>query len=202
MLIGTAWSDTPTSSPQASRPDDAPAARAQARRVRWTVVAALLAAGLPVLAFTRFGIGPGGVLAAFFCVVLVVLSVVDIESRRLPNAIVLPAFALVLVAHIAFDPGRTLEWVLAALGAALFLLLPLAVSPGGMGMGDVKLALLLGAALGRAVIPAVFIGLACAALYGLFLIVRHGLSARKRSLAFGPFLAAGAVAALFLFATP
>ena len=88
---------------------------------------------------------------AFFAAVLVALSVIDVRTRRLPNRIVLPAAALVLAAQIAIAPDRALEWTLGALGAFAFLLAAALLNPAGLGMGDVKLALLLGAALGWAV---------------------------------------------------
>lgn len=135
---------------------------------------------------------------AFFAAVLVVLAVIDLRTRRLPNRIVLPAAALVLVAQIAIAPDRWVEWTLAAAGAFTFLLAAALVNPAGMGMGDVKLALLLGAALGWAVAPALFIGLAAAALAGVVLVARGGWAARKTAIPLGPFLALGGLVALFL----
>lgn len=135
---------------------------------------------------------------AFFAAVLVVLAVIDLRTRRLPNRIVLPAAALVLAAQIAIAPDRALEWTLAAAGAFTFLLVAALVNPAGLGMGDVKLALLLGAALGWAVAPALFIGLAAAALAGVVLIVRGGWAARKTAIPLGPFLALGGIVALFI----
>jgi leader peptidase (prepilin peptidase) / N-methyltransferase len=138
------------------------------------------------------------IVVAFFVTTLVVLSVVDVRTRRLPNWIVLPAAAIVLVAHLAIEPGRALEWVAASLGAFALLLGAALVYPGGIGMGDVKLALLLGAALGWAVATALVIGLLAAALAGVAIIVAGGWSARKATLPLGPFLALGALAALLL----
>ncbi len=135
---------------------------------------------------------------AFFAAVLVVLSAIDLRTRKLPNRIVLPAAALVLAAQIAIAPDRALEWTLGAAGAFAFLLAAALVNPAGLGMGDVKLALLLGAALGWAVAPALFIGLAAASVAGVVLIVRGGWAARKTALPLGPFLAFGGIAALFL----
>jgi leader peptidase (prepilin peptidase)/N-methyltransferase len=154
------------------------------------------------LALARFGLGGEGVVAAFFVSVLVVVSVVDIERRIIPNRIVLPATALVLVAHTALAPDRAVEWTAASVGAALFLLVPLLVYPAGMGMGDVKLALLLGAGLGRAVVPAFAVAFVAAAIVGLAIIARGGLAARKTSIPFGPFLAAGGIVALFSAVEP
>jgi leader peptidase (prepilin peptidase)/N-methyltransferase len=136
---------------------------------------------------------------AVFVAALVATSVVDARTRRIPNRIVLPTAAVVLAAQIATSPDRTLEWVLAALAAFLFMLAVHLVYPAGLGLGDVKLALLLGAALGWAVGAALVIGFLVAALAAIGLIVREGWAARKRTIPLGPFLAFGAVAALFLY---
>jgi leader peptidase (prepilin peptidase)/N-methyltransferase len=129
--------------------------------------------------------------------VLVVLAAIDLERRVIPNRIVLPATGLILATQIALSPDRALEWIAAALGAALFLLLPLLIYPSGMGMGDVKLALLLGAGLGWGVVPALFVGLMAAFVAAVVVLVRGGLAARKTALPFGPFLALGGLVALF-----
>jgi leader peptidase (prepilin peptidase) / N-methyltransferase len=134
--------------------------------------------------------------AAFFVVALLVVSVVDIRTRRIPNRIVLPAAIIVLFAHVAVAPERALEWIAASLGAFGLLLMLALLYPGGLGMGDVKLALLLGAALGWAVASALAIGLVAAALAGVAMIVFGGWSARKATLPLGPFLAFGSLAVL------
>ena len=87
---------------------------------------------------------------------LVAISAIDLERYMIPNRIVLPSAAIVLVAQTALDPSP--EWVLAGLGAAAFFFLAALAYPGGMGMGDVKLALLLGFMLGRTVPIAIFVG--------------------------------------------
>jgi leader peptidase (prepilin peptidase)/N-methyltransferase len=160
-------------------------------------LSAVAAAPFVVACFIAFGLGGRAFLAAFFVTILVVLSVIDLEERRLPNRIVLPALALVMAANVALSPGRTLEWTAAAAGAAAFFFVPLLVYPAGMGMGDVKLALLLGAMLGKAVLTALFVATLAAAAVAIVLLVVHGPSARKRAIPFGPFLALGAVVALF-----
>jgi len=157
-----------------------------------------LGTGLLVAAcFLRFGLSGEAVLAAFFVSVLVVLSAIDVERRLLPDKIVLPSAAVVLGANVALDPGRAPEWVLAALGASLFLFLALLAYPKGMGMGDVKLALLLGAMLGKTVSAALMVGMVAALVPAVWLLARHGAKARKMGIPFGPFLALGAVVALF-----
>jgi leader peptidase (prepilin peptidase) / N-methyltransferase len=159
------------------------------------------AAALAAVALVRYGVGGAGLIAAFTCAVLVGLSVIDVESRRLPNRIVLPTAAVVLLARLATAPERWDVWLLAgACAFGGFLALALA-SPGALGMGDVKLGALLGVALGGAVLPALVIGTLSASVAGLILVVRHGREARKRAIPFGPFLAAGAIAT-FLLLTP
>jgi leader peptidase (prepilin peptidase)/N-methyltransferase len=166
--------------------------------ISWRYPAVELATALLVVGcFLRFGFTAEAFLAAFFCSVLVVLSAIDAERRILPDLIVLPSFALVLAAHIALEPDRTVEWVVASLGASLFLFLALLAHPRGMGMGDVKLALLLGAGLGASVAVGMMAGMLAALVYSTVLFARHGMRARKMAIPFGPFLAFGAVVALF-----
>jgi leader peptidase (prepilin peptidase)/N-methyltransferase len=153
---------------------------------------------LALLCFLRLGFNGRAVVAAFVVVVLAVLSAFDLEHRTLPNRIVLAAAAIALAGNVARAPDRWLEWTLAAVGAALFLLVPALAYPAGLGMGDVKLALLLGAALGTAVIPALLVGFFSAAAFGLALVVRDGPAARKAPIPFAPFLSLGAAFALLV----
>jgi leader peptidase (prepilin peptidase)/N-methyltransferase len=92
------------------------------------------------------------------------------------------------------DPSP--EWALGALGAALFLFVAALAYPAGMGMGDVKLALLLGAMLGRTVPVAMMIAMIAALVPSVVLLARHGSAARKMGIPFGPFLALGGAVAL------
>jgi leader peptidase (prepilin peptidase) / N-methyltransferase len=157
-----------------------------------------LATGILIAAcFLRFGFSARAFIASLFAATLVVLSAIDAERRILPDVIVLPSFALVLAAHIALQPERTVEWVAASLGASAFLFLALLAYPKGMGMGDVKLALLLGAGLGASVVVGMMIGMLSALVYSTVLFARHGMAARKMAIPFGPFLAFGAIVALF-----
>ncbi len=155
----------------------------------------LLTALLVAASFLAFGLTAEAVVAAFFCSVLVVLSAIDLEHRILPDRIVLPSAVAVLLARTAIDPS--LEWLLAALGASLFLFLAVLAHPAGMGMGDVKLALLMGAALGKTVPVALMLGMLAALLPAVVLLARHGSAARKMAIPFGPFLAFGSIVALF-----
>jgi leader peptidase (prepilin peptidase)/N-methyltransferase len=155
------------------------------------LVTALLLAGC-VLAF---GVTAKALVAAFFCAVLVAVSAVDLEHRIIPNRIVLPATVVVLAANTVLQPSP--RWILGALGASGFLFAAALVYPAGMGMGDVKLALLMGAALGKTVGVALMAGMLGAMVPGLVLLARHGSRARKMGIPFGPFLAFGSVVALF-----
>jgi leader peptidase (prepilin peptidase)/N-methyltransferase len=155
----------------------------------------LATAGLVAACFVAFGLSGEAFVASFFCVVLVVLSAIDLTHRIVPNRIVLPAALVVLVAQTALDPSP--EWALGALGAAGFLFVAALAYPAGMGMGDVKLALLLGAMLGRTVSVGLMIGMVAALVPSVVLLARHGSAARKMGIPFAPFLAFGALVALF-----
>jgi len=158
-------------------------------------VVELLTAALVVACFVAFGLTAEAAVASFFCAVLVAISAIDLERFIIPNRIVLPAAAVVLVAQTVLHPSP--EWALAGLGAAAFLFLAALAYPGGMGMGDVKLALLLGFMLGRSVAIAIFVAVITALVPSVVLLARHGRAARKMRIPFGPFLALGGVVALF-----
>jgi leader peptidase (prepilin peptidase) / N-methyltransferase len=177
---------------------EAPAADAEQQlSPRASLATAFLATLVGFVLLARHGIGARGLVDAGVAAVLVVLSAIDVDRRIIPNRIVLPAAAAVLVAQVALFPDRWLEWVLAALAAGLFFGVAHFLYPAGLGMGDVKLAVLLGAALGLDVVPALFVGSFAAGLFGLALVLRHGTSARKQAIPFGPFMAFGAILLLF-----
>jgi prepilin signal peptidase PulO-like enzyme (type II secretory pathway) len=163
--------------------------------------AAVTAAGLAAAMLVHFGLGAQGLIEAFTVAVLVWLSAIDLEQHLIPNRIVLPSAALVLVAQIAAFPEHALQWVACSFGAAAVMLVLALLSRGGLGMGDVKLALLIGAALGRLVMPAFLIGMIGSALVGAAMLVRRGRSARKQAIPLVPFLTFGTVVAL-LVGTP
>jgi len=155
------------------------------------VLSALLVAG----SVWKFGLHPETLVAAFFCLALVAVSATDVEHGIIPNRIVLPAAAVVLAAQTAIRPSP--QWAIGAFAASGFLFAAALAAPRGMGMGDVKLALLLGAMLGKYVSVAMFLGIVAAMVPALFLLATMGMGARKVKLPFGPFLALGGVVALF-----
>ena len=156
-----------------------------------TVSTALLAGACGLV----FGFTLEALTSALLCWVLVVVTRTDLEHRLIPDKIVLPATVAILALRTVDDPS--LEWMLSALVAGLLLFLIILAYPRGLGLGDVKLSALMGAGLGVSVIPAMFVGFFVAFVPAALLLVRHGKEARKRAIPLGPFLALGAVVALF-----
>jgi leader peptidase (prepilin peptidase) / N-methyltransferase len=137
-------------------------------------------------------------LGLLFVTILVVVTLTDLERRIIPNRVLLVAAALGLALAAAIDPGSLPERVAAAAGAGGLLFLAALVYPRGMGLGDVKLAAVMGLYLGRNVAPAILVALLAGSLAGLAMIARHGAAARKRAIPFGPFLALGGVVGLLI----
>ena len=137
------------------------------------------------------------VLGIVLVTALVPITLIDLDHRRIPNAITLPAAVVAVVAGTAIDPGGELARIASGLGAAVFLLVPAMVRPDGMGIGDVKLAGVLGLCLGPAVAVALLVALLAGSLFGLVLAARRGVQqARKTQIPFGPYLAFGGVVAV------
>jgi leader peptidase (prepilin peptidase)/N-methyltransferase len=135
-------------------------------------------------------------LGLIFAVTLVTITLTDLERRVIPNRVLI-ASALVGIAIAALaDPSSLPVRIAAAAGAGGLLFAAALAYPRGMGMGDVKLATVMGLYLGRSVIPALLIGFASGAIAGLALIARDGAAARKRAIPFGPFLALGGLVGL------
>jgi leader peptidase (prepilin peptidase)/N-methyltransferase len=135
----------------------------------------------------------GLVLVAF----LVPMALIDLEHRIIPNKLTAPAAVAALVLGTVLDPGGEVERLVAGAGAGGFFLLAALAAPGGMGMGDVKLAGVLGLFLGAAVAPALLIALVAGVLVSVVVIARKGVAGgRKTAIPFGPFLALGGVVAM------
>ena len=142
-----------------------------------------------------FGFTLEALISVLFCWVLVIVTRTDLERRLIPDKVVLPATVAILALRTIDDPS--VEWILSALGAGVVLFLIVFAYPKGLGMGDVKLSAFIGAGVGVYVIPAMFIGFFAAFVPAAGLLVRHGKGARKQAIPLGPFLALGAVVALF-----
>ncbi len=158
----------------------------------------LVAAGTALLGAASglvFGFSLEALVAALFCWVLVVVTRTDLETRLIPDKVILPTAVVILALRTIDDPS--LEWILCALGAGIVLFLIVLIYPRGLGMGDVKLSAFLGAGLGISVIVAMFVGFFLAFVPAFVLFVRQGRAARKMAIPLGPFLALGGVVALF-----
>lgn len=132
-------------------------------------------------------------LGLVFIAVLVAVTLIDLDHRIIPNRILAPAALAAVAISAAVQPGRLPELAIAAAAAGGFLLCAVLAYPRGMGMGDVKLAAVMGLFLGRSVAPALLIAFAAGTLVGVAIMIRHGAAARKRAVPFGPFLALGGV---------
>ncbi|HEX5224038.1 MAG TPA: prepilin peptidase [Solirubrobacteraceae bacterium] len=164
---------------------------------RYPLVEALTAA-LCVGAVLAHDTAVGVVLSLLTILVVVPVALIDLEHRIIPNRITLPGAVLALGLGLALDPGGEPTRLIAGAAAGGFLLLAALAYPGGMGMGDVKLAGLLGLTLGKAVAPALLIALLSGTLVGIAVMARTGArEGRKTAIPFGPFLALGAVVAAF-----
>ncbi|MEV7029490.1 A24 family peptidase [Streptomyces sp. NPDC093272] len=189
--------------PGAPRPPaSGPRAAHGPRTAPLAVATALVCAALAGATGTR----PELVVWLLLAPVGVLLAAVDFRVQRLPDPLTLPfaAAALALLGGAALLPEHAGDWLTAlyaslALGAGYFVLF--LVNPGGMGFGDVKLALGAGAVLGwygwPTVLLGTFAGFLLGALYGGALVVVRR-AGRKTAIAFGPFLIAGAFAALLV----
>jgi leader peptidase (prepilin peptidase)/N-methyltransferase len=172
-----------------------PDARRRTRLPGRTVLVVVATSGLFAGCGLAFGVEARVAVAVAFCAALVAIAAIDAEQRIVPNRIVIPGTVVVTAAQTAITPS--VEWLAAALGAGAFFLVAALIYPGGMGMGDVKLALLLGAMLGSAVSVAIAVALVTALVPSVAILVRHGRRGRTMAIPFAPFLAIGGVVALF-----
>jgi leader peptidase (prepilin peptidase)/N-methyltransferase len=164
---------------------------------RYPVVEAVTAA-LYVAVVLAAGSAREAVLGLLLVTFLVPITLIDLDHRRIPNALTAPAAALAIAAVAIVDPSYLPEVLIAGAAAGGFFLLAALAYPRGMGMGDVKLAGVLGLYLGRAVAPAIFIALIAGVLVGAAIVARKGATeGRKTAVPFGPFLALGGLVALY-----
>ena len=163
-------------------------------------VAGAFALALAVATFVY--LGPSADAAAWACaqVVLVALAAWDMYSRRLPNFLTLPTAAAALVLRAIFARSDLVEVLVAGAAAfAVFFLLAVIVR-GGFGMGDVKLAGMLGCLLGWAVVPALAVGIVAGGIWAIGLVASRRAT-RHSAIAYGQFLALGGSIAI-LFSDP
>ena len=132
-----------------------------------------------------------------FVATLLVVTLTDLEDRIIPNEVLLASLGAAIVLSVLADEGDLLERAEAGAIAFGVLFIAALLYGRGMGMGDVKLAGLMGVYLGRAVAPALFAAFLTGAIFGLGLIAVRGAEARKQAVPFGPFLALGGLVGLF-----
>jgi leader peptidase (prepilin peptidase) / N-methyltransferase len=137
-------------------------------------------------------------LGACLAATLATITLTDLEHRVIPNKVLIVAAIVAVGVLVAGDRDVLAEHAIAAAIAFAVMFLIAIVYPRGMGMGDVKLAGVMGLYLGKAVAPALLIGFAAGALFGLALIATRGAEARKQAVPFGPFLALGGLVAIFV----
>jgi leader peptidase (prepilin peptidase) / N-methyltransferase len=144
------------------------------------------------------GLDQDAVLGVVLVLLLVPITLIDLDHRIIPNRLTLLG-AVLAPAIVAFTaPDAIPEHLIAGAAAGGFFLLAAFAYPRGMGMGDVKLAAVLGLFLGRDVVPALFVAFLVGTLVGAAIIARKGAQeGRKTAVPFGPFLALGGVIALF-----
>lgn len=165
---------------------------------RYPLIEALTAA-LCIAVVLTHSKAAGVALGVALVLIVVPVAVIDATYFLIPNAIMLAGVLLALVLGSALDPAGEPARLIAGAGAGLALLLIVLAYPRGMGMGDVKLAAVLGLFLGLAVLPAILIAVLAGSLVGALVIARKGVyEGRRTALPFGLFLAFGAIVALFV----
>jgi leader peptidase (prepilin peptidase)/N-methyltransferase len=161
---------------------------------RYPLVEAGTALLLAAVSAVHFGDMPQLVLGSVLVGFLVPMALIDLDHRIIPNRLTAPAAVLAIALGFALDPSGEPERLIAGVAAGGFLLVAALVRPGGMGMGDIKLAGVLGLFLGAPVALALMIALVTGTLVGAVIIARKGVEAgRRTAVPFGPFLALGGI---------
>lgn len=129
---------------------------------------------------------------------LIPVAFIDIDHKIIPNSVMAIGAVIGLGLLLGTEIDHSVRHIVAAVSAGGFLLIVALLRPGGMGMGDVKLAAVMGLFLGLSVIPALLIAFVSGSLVGVAIILKRGHKlGAKTAIAFGPFLAFGAIVACF-----
>jgi leader peptidase (prepilin peptidase)/N-methyltransferase len=131
-----------------------------------------------------------------FAAMLIAVANIDLEHRIIPNRILAPMAVWAVAASAVVQPDKLPELLIAGAAAFTFLLLAALAYPAGMGMGDVKLAGVMGLYLGLSVAPGMLVAFLTGSLVGIAIMLRDGSGARKKGVPFAPFLALGGLVAL------
>src|SRR4051794_7933930 len=136
------------------------------------------------------------ILSLPFAAMLIAVADIDLEHRIVPNKILLPMAVWAIGAGAFVHLDALPEMLIAGAGAFTALLLAALAYPGGMGMGDVKLAGVMGLYLGVSVIPSLLVAFLLGSVVGIAIVVKHGAAARKKGVPFAPFMALGGLVGL------
>lgn len=148
-----------------------------------------------VFLYGHYGLTVRMAVTAFYSSIFIVLMLIDLEHKIIPNKIVYPAAGAALVIDAFLPPGITMGIIGGAAGFTL-LLVPALINPRGMGFGDVKMAGLIGLVTG---FPLVAVALAMGIILGglaaaMLLLLK--IKTRKEAIPFGPFLSLATIATL------
>jgi leader peptidase (prepilin peptidase)/N-methyltransferase len=162
---------------------------------RYPIVELVTGVVFALVAVAR-GLHPELLLDLPFAAMLIAVANIDLEHRIVPNRILLPLAIWAVAVSAVVQTSKLPELLIAGAAAFSFLLLAALAYPAGMGMGDVKLAGVMGLYLGLSVAPALLLAFLSGSVVGVAILVRHGAGARKRGVPFAPFLALGGLVAL------
>jgi leader peptidase (prepilin peptidase) / N-methyltransferase len=167
--------------------------------ISWRPAAVEAATGLLSAAVVvRFGADRDAWLGLALVLLLVPVTLIDLDFHIIPNQLTVLGAAVAIVLVRVTRSDELAGHLIAGLAAGGFLLVAALVYPSGMGMGDVKLAGVLGLFLGRAVGPAMLVALLTGSLVGMGIIaVKGATEGRKTRIPFGPWLALGGLVGLF-----
>jgi leader peptidase (prepilin peptidase)/N-methyltransferase len=166
--------------------------------IAWRYPLVELATAL-LLALTVFVVGANEDvwLGLAFVLLLVPVTVIDLDFRIIPNKLMIAGTVAAPAILALTRPDDIPEHLIAACAAGGFLLVAAIAYPSGMGMGDVKLAFVMGLFLGRDVGVAMLVALVAGSLIGVAIMARKGTQeGRKTAIPFGPFLALGGIVGL------
>src|SRR4051794_29534516 len=162
---------------------------------RYPAIELLTALVFGVVVLTR-GFDAGLLLDLPFAAMLIAVASIDLEYRIVPNKILLPMAVWGVGATAVIQPDFLPQALIAGAAAFVALLLAALAYPGGMGMGDVKLAGVMGIYLGAAVAPALLVAFLLGSIVGVAIMLRHGAAGRKKGVPFAPFMALGGLVGL------
>jgi leader peptidase (prepilin peptidase)/N-methyltransferase len=165
---------------------------------RYPVVEATTAVLLVAVVLAK-GADQDAWLGLAFVLLLVPVTLIDLDHRIIPNKLMLLGTVVSIALVLLTEPDAITEHLIAASAAGGFLLIAALAKPGGMGMGDVKLAFVMGLFLGRNVAPAMLAAFLAGSVIGGAIMARKGVKeGRKTAIPFGPYLALGGLVGLFL----